>query len=502
MYLVWRGALQRAGLVGAAAVVTIALVVPSALAAGSTAPPPPPTGSATPLLPALPKVPLTITEGQSPQALLSNAITLASVGLDTSALRAAIDLTQAKLEKDAITAQSMGRVAAEANARAATALQQAQVANAGFHSLDGALKNAVLFLYTDGPAMLTINPEAGNKLLYAMDYASTAITPDGILATRRGDASAEHKALAIAEKAQKTADRAAAKAAKALRDQQAQEERLRAELASISTATAGTVASDHSALAYQAGAELLSASPLQFTPKTPVPPPLSTTPVALTWAFSELGKPYVWAATGPKTFDCSGLSQFVWRQAGVSIPRVAADQDAWSVPVPLSQLLPGDLVFYGTTDIHHVGIYIGDGLMINAPHTGDVVRVSSIWWSDLAGFGRVHAPGTPVPLHQPPSVQAPAKPAVTPKAGPVPSQHKPPPGWKPKPGVTTPIRLDEPGSSSTTTTTTTLPPTTTTTTTTTVPSTTTTTVPVITLLPTTTTTTTVPSTTTAVPPGP
>ena len=85
------------------------------------------------------------------------------------------------------------------------------------------------------------------------------------------------------------------------------------------------------------------------------------------------------------------MTQYVWRQAGVTIPRVAAAQYAWTIPVPLSQLLPGDLVFYGTTDIHHVGIYIGDGLMINAPHTGTVVQVSSIWWSDLAGFGRVHA---------------------------------------------------------------------------------------------------------------
>ncbi len=132
---------------------------------------------------------------------------------------------------------------------------------------------------------------------------------------------------------------------------------------------------------------------------------MSTTSVALAWAFSELGKPYVWAATGPNSFDCSGLTQFVWRKAGVAIPRVAADQYSWTVPVPLSQLLPGDLVFFGTTDIHHVGIYIGDGLMINAPHTGDVVRVSSIWWSDLAGFGRVHASGVPVPQHMPPSAR-------------------------------------------------------------------------------------------------
>jgi peptidoglycan DL-endopeptidase CwlO len=217
-------------------------------------------------------------------------------------------------------------------------------------------------------------------------------------------------------------------------------------------------------LSSQVSTELLSTASLEFTPAKPLPAPVSTTSVALTWAFAELGKPYVWGATGPNTFDCSGLTQFVWRQAGVAIPRVAADQDTWAIPVPLSQLLPGDLVFYGTTEIHHVGIYIGDGLMINAPHTGDVVRVSSIWWSDLAGFGRIHAPGTPVPAHQPPTIDKPSVPAVIPTAGPVPSQTKPPPGWKPTPGSSTPIDLStdgdskgtDPGSPTSTTTTTTV----------------------------------------------
>src|SRR5262249_52743352 len=95
--------------------------------------------------------------------------------------------------------------------------------------------------------------------------------------------------------------------------------------------------------------------------------------------------------------------------------------------------------FYGKTDIHHVGIYIGDGLMINSPHTGDVVRVSSIWWSDLAGFGRVHAPGTPVPAHNPPTVQKPARPAVVLTAGPVPSQTNAAPRLEAEAGLLHPL---------------------------------------------------------------
>jgi cell wall-associated NlpC family hydrolase len=278
-------------------------------------------------------------------------------------------------------------------------------------------------------------------------YADSALSPYGILATRKADIGVRNAALHEVQVALQEATRQARKQASALAAERSESNRLEAELRSISLASASAVASDHVSLASQAGKELLAASALEFKSKTPLPAPLSTTPVALAWAFSELGKSYVWGATGPNTFDCSGLTQFVWHAAGVSIPRVAADQDSWTIPVPLSSLLPGDLVFYGKTDIHHVGIYIGDGLMINAPHTGDVVRVSSIWWSDLAGFGRVHAPGTPVPPHQPPTVAKPAPALVIPTAKPVPSQTKPPKGWKPKPGETTPISLGAPANS-------------------------------------------------------
>ena len=147
----------------------------------------------------------------------------------------------------------------------------------------------------------------------------------------------------------------------------------------------------------------------------------------------------MWGGIGPDVFDCSGLTQYSWAHAGVEVPRVAADQDAFSVPVPLSQLLPGDLVFFGTTEITHEGMYIGDGLMINAPHTGDVVRITPMWWSDLVGFGRVHAPGVPVPARVLPAPAHPAAPAVVPTAGAVPSQSAPPPGYVAPPGATAPV---------------------------------------------------------------
>jgi cell wall-associated NlpC family hydrolase len=398
--------------------------------------------------------------------LLSNAIALTSVGVDDTALQSAIAATQLKLDRDAVTARNATLVAARASDQAANALALAQRAQANYHNLDGAIKKAVVALYTNGPSSLTVNPAAGDKLAYAADYADTAITPNGLLSTRRFDVNTAKGALATAQKAEKVAGQAAARATAAMAAEQAELNHLAEDLHAIAGAKANQVLADQAALAAQAGNELASAAALQFTPGSPIPRPLPTTAVALGWAFAELGKPYVWGATGPNSFDCSGLTQFVWHQAGVAIPRVAAAQDAWTIPVPLSQLLPGDLVFFGKTDIHHVGIYIGDGLMINAPHTGDVVRVSSIWWSDLAGFGRVHAPGVPIPAHNPPSLTNPAQPVVVATAGPVPSQTKPPAGWKPKPGSSTPFKV-YPGAKKpapSTTTSTTVPPTTTTTT--------------------------------------
>jgi cell wall-associated NlpC family hydrolase len=471
--------------VAMAAVVATGPLGPVASAAPAPAPAKGTARTALPALPGLPSLPLSITDGVPAKTLLANALTLASVGVDGSAQQAAIGLTEAALVKDNVTVRKMKHLAAQAASKAHAAQETATKAAVGYSSLSGVLKNAVLQLYVNGTNPLTVNPDAGALLAYAIDYADTTVTPNGIISTRRYDAKQQRQAAAQATKDERSAERDVAKAEKALADAEAQHRRLLAEVASLSAKTAAEVSADHSALATQAGTELISGSSLEFAPKSPLPHLLSTTPVALTWAFGELGKKYVWGATGPNTFDCSGLTQYVWRQAGVSIPRVAADQDAWTIPVPLSQLLPGDLVFFGKTDIHHVGIYIGDGLMINAPHTGDVVRVSPIWWSDLAGFGRVHAKGTPVPLHQPPSISNPAAPAVVATAGLVPSQTKPPPGWKPTPGSTTPIRL--PGKPTTTTSTpTTVVPTTSTSTT----STTSTT------LPGSTTTTTVPDTTT------
>ena len=110
---------------------------------------------------------------------------------------------------------------------------------------------------------------------------------------------------------------------------------------------------------------------------------------ALAAADSQLGVPYQWGGESPgRGFDCSGLIQWAWRQAGVDLPRTAAAQYGAIAHIPLSDLQPGDLLFWGFGGISHVGMYVGGGDIINAPSTGEVVRIEPIWNGGLVGAGR------------------------------------------------------------------------------------------------------------------
>lgn len=122
-------------------------------------------------------------------------------------------------------------------------------------------------------------------------------------------------------------------------------------------------------------------------------PPTRQAAAAIVAARTVLGDPYVWGATGPDAFDCSGLTGWAYRQAGVDLPRTSREQ--WTVGrhVDLAELAPGDLLFWAADtgdpgSIHHVTLYLGGGLMIAAPDTGDVVKVQAVYLNGYIGAVR------------------------------------------------------------------------------------------------------------------
>ncbi|HEX7538574.1 MAG TPA: NlpC/P60 family protein [Dermatophilaceae bacterium] len=109
----------------------------------------------------------------------------------------------------------------------------------------------------------------------------------------------------------------------------------------------------------------------------------------IAFADAQIGKPYLWGGAGPGAWDCSGLTMAAWKQAGVNLSHYTGLQWSETRRVLLTDLQPGDLVFFGTSGptSHHVGLYVGGGQMIDAPMTGMFVRYDSIWRSDIVAYG-------------------------------------------------------------------------------------------------------------------
>jgi hypothetical protein len=156
-------------------------------------------------------------------------------------------------------------------------------------------------------------------------------------------------------------------------------------LLAVASPTAG-------AMAAPAESASLVASAVQAPVATASSPIGSPAVTAIRYALAQLGKRYRWGGNGPNFYDCSGLTSMAYRSAGVAIPRVSRLQYAYGRHVPVRWLAAGDLVFYaGNTSraatIHHVGLYVGNGRMVEAANPRAPIRVTSIWRPGLMPFG-------------------------------------------------------------------------------------------------------------------
>ena len=204
----------------------------------------------------------------------------------------------------------------------------------------------------------------------AAKAAAEKVAAQALAEARKAAAdAAAAKAAAQQEAAQRAADRRRQETAKAAAQREAEEPTIPS--TSTSSGSAGGAS----------GGDAGGSS-------GPPPSPSARAAVAVAAAYQQLGAPYDWAADGPAAFDCSGLTAYVWAAAGVSLPHSSQAQFDVGSHVGRDQLAPGDLVFFGAP-IHHVGIYVGTGRMIDAPETGDVVRIQSIDRPDYAGAVRV-----------------------------------------------------------------------------------------------------------------
>ncbi|MGQ4329876.1 NlpC/P60 family protein [Streptomyces hayashii] len=140
------------------------------------------------------------------------------------------------------------------------------------------------------------------------------------------------------------------------------------------------------------GSPSASASASAPAPASPADPSYDAkAEKALAFARAQIGKPYVWGAVGPGSYDCSGLTLAAWKAAGVTLPRTTYDQANAGATASLADARPGDLVFF-YDDVSHVGVYVGNGMMIHAPKPGAYVREESIYYDGESGIHSVVRP--------------------------------------------------------------------------------------------------------------
>jgi cell wall-associated NlpC family hydrolase len=211
----------------------------------------------------------------------------------------------------------------------------------------------------------------------ARDLVQQLTTLDVIASHTEAVISQVAAAQQTADKAKAAADAAAAKAAASLAALQAQKKQLQTQVSGYQTSFTRLTAAQQAAVTTAVAGPTLtvSASSLPAAPS-------ATVALIIKTALAQIGKPYVFGATGPDGFDCSGLTSFAFAAAGIGIPHTSKGQSEMGTSVSRADLRPGDLVFF-YSPVSHVGLYIGNGMMVHARTFGKPVAVTSV---DMSGY--------------------------------------------------------------------------------------------------------------------
>lgn len=256
-------------------------------------------------------------------------------------------------------------------AEAHRALRQAQRAEAAFRDEADSLAAASLRNGRIARWSAILTNESSREFLDKMSALGVLANNNAETLDRlSGIRARANAARADAARARQRAETATAEAERAVRDLENRKARLDAQIEQVRSALDDLSSTERAAL-----------GTVQDTGSYLGPPGAAND--ALQAALSRRGSEYEWGATGPNEFDCSGLTSWSYAQAGITIPRTSRQQWGAGKPVSLDALLPGDLLFYddGTGDpsaIHHVGMYVGDGKMVDAPTEGQLVDVRSM----------------------------------------------------------------------------------------------------------------------------
>jgi peptidoglycan DL-endopeptidase CwlO len=313
----------------------------------------------------------------------------ADIGFRTSSLRQIISADQVSLER-------LGAATDLAAALEARLVEQEAAAAALAEEVEAQLI-AVEQLYEDRAEELAALEATLAGVRRQVGEQQALVDADATAVTAARQAVAAEQERIEAERRRLEAERRAAREAEERR--RAEQQRREEEAAAATRAAASRAASSSSSSSSSTSSSSSSSSSSSGPPSSgrsssntssaPAPAPATrrSADVAIATALAQVGKPYRWGATGPNAFDCSGLTSYAWRAAGVTIPRTSGAQFAGLRRVTRAQLQPGDLVFYNSP-ISHVAMYVGGDTIVEASRTGIPVRTASLSRRSPVGYAR------------------------------------------------------------------------------------------------------------------